>query len=251
MPDLRRTLALLLALLPAAAPAATSPTAHLPPPLELSVPGAREPTWRLWVGLAEGAWTEAKLDDTRPSFGGTLGLEWRPQAYQTVRLDLGGESYRRTYAFSAVPAGGVPVRSTTGEVRWAAQASYAHEVLHYWGGGKTALELQAQLGQLVFDQPVVGTSALPLGLGLRLTRALSDALDLRLDAGWAYAAGATDPRSASVFGKLTAATGYGLVASWRTAAGHRVEVGYRGEALTYQHDYRFLHSLTLQVGLGL
>jgi hypothetical protein len=156
-------------------------------------------------------------------------------------------SSRITYTTSS----NSPSRVEIDENRWTVEAAYGYELLHLLTATRTTLEVEAAAGWQSFDDAVSKVSAFPVGAGLRLGRPLSEAVDVRLDAGWRLAAGATDPKDASVFGPLKSIAGYGLTAGWRVAGGHRIEAGYRGELHAYEHDYRVLHLVGLKVGLGL
>jgi hypothetical protein len=204
-----------------------------------------EPALRIVVGAAVGSWSETGVDGSAPTTDFTAGLEWRPVPLNLLRLVLGGERYRRTY----LQASGATV--ATWENRWTVAAAYDLELLHWLTPSRTTLELELGAGWQSFDDAVARTTAIPVGGGLRLGRPLTDAVDVRFDAGVRLAAAATDPKEASAFGKLKTISNVGLAAGWRLSGGHRIEVGYRAELLGYQHDYRILHLLGLQLGLGL
>jgi hypothetical protein len=219
----------------------------LPPPPTRAAPAVSlaEPSLRLVVGTALGSWSETRIDGSAPTTDFTAGVEWRPAPSNVLRLGLGGERYRRTYQ----PDSGGPV--ATWENRWSVAAAWDLELLHWITPSRTTLELELGAGWQSFDDSLARTTAIPVGGGLRLGRPLTEAVDVRLDAGVRLAAAATDPKGATVFGKLKTISGIGLAAGWRLAGGHRVELGYRAELLAYEHDYRILHLLGLQLGLGL
>jgi hypothetical protein len=237
---------------PAASPAQAQAQAQevpLPPPPTSMRPtpaaSLAEPELRLVVGTALGHWSESGLDDSAPTTDFTAGLEWRLAPTSLLRLGLGGERYQRTH----LPTSGGPV--TSWENRWTVAAAYDLELLHWITPSRTTLELELAAGWQLFDDAIARTSAIPVGGGLRLAHPLAGAVEARIDAGVRLAAAATDPKAASVFGKLKTVSTFGLAAGWRLAGGHRVEVGYRAELLGYEHDYRILHLLGLQLGLGL
>lgn len=243
---------------PAPAPAASRAAAEvpLPPPPELPraspalvvaarSPAPEEPAWSLIVGAAQGHWADTGARDAAPASDFTAALAWRPAPRHQARLDLGGQRYRRSYQ----PAAGGPV--AVDENRWSAGAAYGYEVLQASAASPWRVEAELSAGWLRFDDAAVITSAFPVGGAARLVRDLSGQADVALEAGWRTAAGATDPGDASVHGRLKSLAGYGLAAGWHVAGGHRVEVGYRGELLTFEHATRVAHLVGLKVGLGL
>jgi hypothetical protein len=226
-------------LLPAAAAAQGVP---LPPP-----PGnGRGPDGgpRISIRVGTGTWEDKRLESFDADVAAGLSFDWSPAAHQSLRLEAGADRAHRSYA------GAGPSSASVVESRWSGAASWGYELLHHLVQGRSTLEGVVGVGYLYFDGPVARGGALPVGLGLRLSRPLSESVEARLELFHGLAASAQDPGSASVFGKLQGQTRTALVAGWRLPAG-RVEVGYRGEILTYQRDYRLLHSLGLQLGFAL
>ncbi|HET9552211.1 MAG TPA: hypothetical protein VFP50_04530 [Anaeromyxobacteraceae bacterium] len=219
----------------------------LPPPPK----GLQDaPSWAVGARLGTGHWTESGTDTANPDFTGGLTGEWSPAARHALRLELEGDRYRRTYALGGVdPATGAGPRRTVDESRWTARLTYGFDLLPRASDAGLGLSLLVGGGWVRFDDPVAAVGAIPLGAGFRLVRPLSSAVDARLEGFYGWAVGAGAPGAASVYGKLKADASYALMASWLLAGG-RVAAGYRGETLVFEHDYRLLHTLVVEIGLG-
>jgi len=209
--------------------------------------------WWFSGRLGLGHWADVRLDDVQSDFTGGLALEWLPARHHALKLDLGTDRYRRTYAQAGVDAvTGSPARTNVDEWRWSAGLTYGYEFLHDLTkseSGRTTAQVLVGGSYFAFDDSVSKAGALPLGAGLRLGRALGDGAEVFADAFYGYAVAASKPGNASVLGAVKAQTRYGAGLAWRFS-GARVETGYRGEVITLEHGYRILHSLGLQVGFG-
>jgi len=232
---------------PPAAPVST------PAPVPAAAPAERAATaaaGRGWVdaALGVGQWADLRLGDARSGFSAGLGATWLPAPSHSLRLDLGLDRYRRAYAVAGVnPATGAALRPDVNESRWSAGITYGYEILHRFAPGRNSAELLVGGSYLSFDDKVAPASALPLGAGLRLARAVGEGAELFADGFYGWAVSAKKPGDASIEGAVKSLARYGAGVAWHHA-GARVEAGYRGETLTLDHGYRLLHSLGLRLG---
>lgn len=255
-----RAAAIVLALAgPAATLAAQAFDVPLPPP---PAPLAARPApaaganssapeqWWISAALGVGQWADLRLDDARNDFSASVGVEWLPGPYHSLRLDLDFDRYRRTYAVAGVnPVTGAALRPHVNESRLSAGLTYGYELLHRFAPGRTSAELLVGASFLSFQDEVAPVTALPLGAGLRLARAVGDGAELFADGFYGWAVSAKKPGDASIEGAVKSLARYGAGVAWHRA-GARVEAGYQGETLTLEHGYRLLHTLGLRLGFG-
>lgn len=211
-------------------------------------------------GFGAGANSSLSESTTQVVYGGVA--SWQVMPALGVDLGFRDHVYRRNYLLSSPSSRGRELGLSsfaTDEQKLDLDLTARYELLHLFSkhASKLPVALQAFIGPgfRFFANDIAGMNLGGAIVGGLLSYSMSDAITLNGGVGWLYnfmfkntdATGAPLPL---YFGKPRAETDFSASATLHLQGNARLTLGYEGEVLALERDYRAWHAVSLAVDLG-